>query len=84
MIGVKNRMGASKIAWVNIDKPTKKCTLHTDCNCQYVINMKETPLKGIESMKRDGGWYSFISITEAKRCCREWAQEEGYRGSKCC
>ena len=43
------------IVWVNIDKPTKKCTIHTNDRCQYVINKKETSLKGIENLKTDGG-----------------------------
>ena len=40
--------------WVNIDIPTKKFTIHT--NCQYTDRKKETLYKGIENLKRDGGW----------------------------
>lgn len=54
--------------WVNIDKPTKKITIHTDPNCIY-IPKGETPYKGIERLKRDGGWLSFSTLSEAQDYC---------------
>ena len=53
------------MVWVNIDKPTKKITIHTNENCTYVVDKKETPYKGIEELKRDGGWISFNGEDEA-------------------
>lgn len=44
------------MVWMNIDKPIKKCTIHQDSSCTYVKNKKETQYKGIEELKRDGGW----------------------------
>lgn len=41
--------------WVNIDKPTQKCSIHTNPNCSYVINKKNTLYKGVGQLKRDGG-----------------------------
>jgi len=56
------------MVWVNIDKPTKKCTIHFG-NCTYVKNKKETKLKGIEELKSDGGWLSFDTIAKARHYC---------------
>ena len=53
------------MVWVNIDKPTKKITIHTNENCTYVIDKKETPCKVIEKLKRDGGRISFNGEDEA-------------------
>ncbi|PLR92019.1 hypothetical protein [Bacillus sp. T33-2] len=50
MLWLKNNV------WVNIDKPTKKFTIHH--KCAYTEKMAETPFKGINEMKRDGGWFS--------------------------
>ncbi len=30
--------------WMNVDKPERKCTIHTD-SCRYAINKKKTSLK---------------------------------------
>ncbi|WP_281179246.1 hypothetical protein [Vulcanibacillus modesticaldus] len=35
------------MVWMNIDKPTKKCTIHSDANCTYVKKKKETLYKGL-------------------------------------
>ncbi|WP_102027757.1 hypothetical protein [Salirhabdus sp. Marseille-P4669] len=55
-----------KEVWVNIDIPTRKFTIHTECT--YTKNMKETEYKGIERLKRDGGWVSFKSKDAAIKC----------------
>ncbi|MCR2820053.1 hypothetical protein [Lederbergia panacisoli] len=57
--------GNSKNVWMNIDKPTKKCTIHT--NCSYLDKKSETKYKGILELKRDGGWLKFDSKNEAKK-----------------
>ena len=56
--------------WLNIDKPTKKCTLHTEDCCAWVIRQEETPLKGWGSLRRDGGWLSFNDAAQAREYSR--------------
>ncbi|PVX25379.1 MAG: hypothetical protein CW691_04785 [Candidatus Bathyarchaeum sp.] len=51
--------------WLNVDTPDKSL-LHIE-GCQYEVNKKETPNKGIEELKKHGGWLSFSSISEAKK-----------------
>ncbi|MCT8140523.1 hypothetical protein H1D32_24325 [Anaerobacillus sp. CMMVII] len=48
--------------WVNVDIPTKMFTVHT--NCTYENKKSETDYKGINRIKRDGGWLNFSSIKE--------------------
>lgn len=52
--------------WLNIDIPLKRCTVHGDPKCPYVQNMVETRYKGIDRLKRDGGWLRFGHIREAR------------------
>lgn len=54
------------MVWLNIDNPTKKCTLHSDSNCVYLKNKEETEYKGIGELKRHGGWLEFLKETEAR------------------
>lgn len=51
--------------WVNVDKPTKRYVIHTSASCQYVTGMAETRYKGINELKRDGGWVAFDSRSNA-------------------
>lgn len=47
---------------VNIDKPLKSLTAHTNPDCTFVTRyMAETPYKGLGEIKRDGGWLQFDS-----------------------
>ena len=63
--------------WVNVDKPTNRCIIHRE-GCKYEQTKRETPLKGIDKLKHDGGWVSFASIEEAENYCeREW-ESKGY------
>ena len=55
------------MVWLNIDKPTKKCTLHMNSNCTYLQEKGETEYKGIGNLKRDGGWLSFADPKLAKQ-----------------
>jgi acyl-coenzyme A thioesterase PaaI-like protein len=55
--------GEHQMVWMNVDKPTRNCTLHS--NCTYLRNKKETQLKGVGELKRDGGWLSFKNRNEA-------------------
>jgi hypothetical protein len=48
---------------LNIDKPTKSCTLHF-LNC-YTILLEGTKRKGIDHLLEDGGWIKFTSKEEA-------------------
>lgn len=51
--------------WVNVDLPTSSYRLHKVI-CPY-CTPRETSWKGIESIKRDGGWYEFETKNEAKK-----------------
>jgi len=70
--------------WVNVDRPTRKLTIHTNPKCEYVLNKRETNCKGIEEMKRDGGWVSFDSLEKAKYYCMGVEAERGYETTTCC
>ncbi|MHA1581050.1 MAG: hypothetical protein ACTSYM_00885 [Candidatus Baldrarchaeia archaeon] len=56
--------------WVNVDKPLRTCTIHSS-NCIFVIRKQETKYKGINKIKRDGGWIPFESLEEAYKFCEE-------------
>ena len=69
--------------WLNIDKPTKKCTIH-EKGCIYEISKVETPLKGIGALKSDGGWLFFDTMSEVKKYFdREWAKHGYELSTKC-
>ncbi|ODA39420.1 hypothetical protein [Desulfosporosinus sp. BG] len=42
--------------WLDVDKPTHKCTLHTDGSCTYWQKKRETKFKGLGKLKYDGGY----------------------------
>jgi hypothetical protein len=54
-----------KTVWANIDVTTKTFTVHGDRDCGSVSHIAETPYKGVDSLKRDGGWLSFGSRNAA-------------------
>ncbi|AFQ45347.1 MULTISPECIES: hypothetical protein [Desulfosporosinus] len=54
------------MVWMNVDKPTKKCTLHMNSSCNYLQEKRETEYKGIGNLKCDGGWLSFTDPKLAK------------------
>jgi hypothetical protein len=58
------------MVWVNVDRPTRRCTLHTNLDCVYVARKQETLYKGLEKMRRDGGWFSFPTLKDAERFCK--------------
>ena len=68
--------------WMNIDKPKKRCTVHSEV-CRYSREKSETSLKGIGTIKRDGGWMPFISIEEARTYFDENWYSPGYTFSPC-
>lgn len=70
------------ICWMNIDKRTKSCMLHSDV-CRFSRGKRETPFKGIGTIKRDGGWMPFISIEKARTYYEETWLHQGYKFSLC-
>ena len=48
------------MAWMNVDKPTKKLTIHLSRNT-WVRRIRVTPWKGVGGLRRDGGWLVFGS-----------------------
>ncbi|CAM3854775.1 hypothetical protein [Mesobacillus thioparans] len=61
--------------WLNVDKPTKKVTLHED-NCSF-IPITGTKFKKLNGLARDGGWLHFKNREEALLEC-----EHNYREYK--
>jgi hypothetical protein len=56
--------------WVNVDKPEKRCTLHIS-GCRHEMEKYNTEYKGILQIKRDGGWLSFATSSDAERYCKK-------------
>ena len=71
-----------KTYWINVDKPTRKCVVHSE-TCIYARGKRETPLKGIGKLKRDGGWMPFQSPREARSYFDENWLLLGYEFSAC-
>ena len=53
------------MVWANIDIPTKSFTIHRDAGCRHVFEKGETPLKGLDELKREGGCIQFESYLRA-------------------
>ncbi|GGG18720.1 hypothetical protein GCM10010916_39380 [Paenibacillus abyssi] len=51
---------------MNIDRPNQKCTVHESSSCKYAAKRSETLFKGINELKRDGGWLDFRDLASAK------------------
>jgi len=66
-----------KMFWVNIDTPTKTCTIHTE-NCDSSKNKKDTKLKGVGLLKSDGGWLPFGTFVQAEDYCKKEFVQSGY------
>lgn len=78
-----NTRGTNLPIWLNIDKPTRRCTMHVE-SCPYTNTKHETPLKGIGELKRDGGWLKFASTSDAINLySRDW-ENKGYELRKGC
>lgn len=58
---------ASTAVWVNVDKPTSRYIIHSEPGCTFAQRKRETPLKGVGRLKRDGGWLAYTSIDEAQK-----------------
>ena len=63
--------------WVNIDTPTKTCTMHT-ADCISTKTKRETKLKGVGLLKRDGGWLSFGTFVQTEDYCKREFGPKGY------
>ena len=63
--------------WVNIDKPTQRCTIHTNGKCGFLNNRRLTPYKGLGTLKKHGGWLKFDGIVLARKYCKK-----NFRGYK--
>lgn len=67
--------GAKNPVWVNVDKPTKKCTIHSGQSCTFVkkwVPKMPTPYKSLGlPLSRDGGWIEFGKLGDAEKYCRK-------------
>lgn len=71
------------MVWLNVDKPTKKCTVHRDENCRHVLRWSGgTGLKGGGFESTDGGWLEFATEAEL----RAWVSQNrpNFDVSTCC
>jgi len=57
--------------WINVDLPTNTATYHA-APIPCVGPPEVTPFKGVQEMKRDGGWRLF----ETERAAGEWLSRE--------
>lgn len=67
--------------WLNVDKPDLACTLHRE-NCSSWPENKPK-YKGFGELKRDGGWFSFKTVTDADSFYRDSWKYQGYRWVRC-
>jgi len=68
---------------INVDRPTKRVTIHRSGGCTSVMNKAETPLKGVGQLKADGGWLKFETEDEAAAYAeRELAGPARQKGQK--
>jgi hypothetical protein len=67
---------------MNVDTPTRKCTIHVE-GCTYEVNKKDTLYKGIAEIKRDGGWLHFSTIQETINHFQDRWASSGYQLSRC-
>ena len=51
--------------WLVVDYPTSKATAHIAA-CRYTKERTETELKGVGSLREDGGWLLFSSLESAQ------------------
>ena len=59
------------MVWTNFDIATKSLTIHQNAGCKHVFERSETPLKGLDELKRDGGWIQFEKYLQAHEFCTE-------------
>lgn len=69
--------------WLNVDKPTKKCTLHTE-GCTFEKKKKGTLFKEIGDIKKHGGWMAFSTVESAQVYFKQEWNKQGFELSKVC
>jgi len=52
-------------AWVNIDFPLRRYTIHQNLACTLLRKREQTLYKGVGVLLRDGGWLMFPNTEEA-------------------
>lgn len=57
-------MADSTTYWLNVDNPTKIARLHRK-GCRHELAKRETSFKGINQLKKDGGWLHFERRAQA-------------------
>ena len=73
----------SETCWMNVDTPTKTCTMHR-VGCRYEVGKYEIDRKGIEELKEDGGWLSFESLPHAEAHYHKTYEQRHYALSLGC
>lgn len=68
------------MAWMNVDRPTSKLTIHASAN-RWVRGMRATRRKGVRQVRPDGGWLPYASIAAA--LARGRARWANYRVTVC-
>ncbi len=68
--------------WLNIDIPTRICTVHSD-KCSFVKKIMETMFKGVGELKRDSGWLKFKSMNEINSYFKLNFEGKGFILRKC-
>lgn len=69
------------MVWLNVDFPFKTCTLHRQ-GCSRRPS-KEPVYKGFGTLKRDGGWLTFKSDSDALSYYQTTWQGQRYRLIRC-
>lgn len=70
--------------WLNVDIPTRSCTLHS-MGCTYETKKAETPHKGLGRLKEHGGWLSFEGPKAAEAYCRaQYPKMDFKKCGRCC
>ncbi len=64
------------VFWLNIDKGTGVWKLHRE-TCRF-CNPKETQLKGVNRMRRNGGWIRVDSFTSAHNMYLDSREHQEY------
>ena len=68
--------------WVNLDTVTTIWKLHHE-DCRY-CKPEETPNKGVNTMKRHGGWFQFETTSEAHLFYRQGGKNQIWQPCKVC
>jgi hypothetical protein len=67
--------------WLNIDKPTRKHVVHVP-TCVYCKPIS-TKWKSVQSMGRDGGWFSFDTLNSLRTFYKDNEIKGRIKGELC-